>query len=115
MLISPSKRSRIAWTSCELCMWGFITARVVKPLDFSSGMRAREASHFLMDAAWCWSSMSEIISRQALLGPLREASSFRKAEVRAMLISVRFSMPFSLNTLGRVLMIELAWGLQMKR
>ena len=113
MLISPSNTPTTARTSRWGCISESIVARVVNPFDFSSGMRA--ASHFLMDAAWCWSSMSEIISMQALLGPLREASSFRKAEVRAMLISVRFSIPFSLNTLGRVLIIELAWGLQMKR
>ena len=41
---------------------------------------------------------------QALLGPLNEASNLRKAEVKAILISVRFSTPFSLNTLGRLLM-----------
>lgn len=52
---------------------------------------------------------------QILLGPFREGLSVRIAEVRVMLMSVRFSTPFSLNTFGASLMIASTWGLQRKR
>ena len=52
---------------------------------------------------------------QALLGPLDDESNLRNAEVRAILMSVRFSTPFSLDILGKGLIVLFAWGLQMKR
>lgn len=45
---------------------------------------------------------------QILLGPFCEGSSLWMAEVKAILISVRFSTPFSLNTFGELLTIASA-------
>ena len=56
-----------------------------------------------------------MISMHTLLGPFIETSSVRKAEDRAMLMSVRFSTPLSLNTLRKLFVIASAWGLQMNR
>lgn len=44
---------------------------------------------------------------QILLGPFSEGSSLRIAEVKAMLMSVRFSTPLNLDTFGKLLSIAL--------
>lgn len=90
----------IARASSGGCICGSMTANVVKPLDFKSGRRA--LNHFLVVTAWCWRRASDTRSMQALFGPVVALFRVRKALVKAMSISVRFSTPLSLNTFGKL-------------
>ena len=95
------------------CICGSRTARVVKPFDFNVGKSA--LSHRLVVTAWCCNSASDTISMQILFGPTAEGLRVRKALVKAMSMSVRFSTPFSLKTLGNFWTMASAWGLQTNR
>ena len=100
MLISPSKRSSIARTSCSECIFGSMTARVMNSFDLSSA-RSPD-NHRLVWRTLCCKRTSEMIWIQHLRWTGRACCfcTFRKAEIKIMLSSVRFSTPFNLKTLS---------------
>jgi hypothetical protein len=59
MVLSRSKRSGTARTSCGVCICGSMTANTVNPRDLSSG--SNPASHRLVCSASCCSNTSDTI------------------------------------------------------